>query len=234
MLAAQIRNRNTGLVLLQYDYDLFFRKSVALHLWSFSWGQSLLQPGLIHWGNVSLFLARISKGRTIREFVVGAVIAPAIMCFVWFAFAGGTAIDMELTGVAGGAINSVPDGDEIFAMTDLMLSPVLGWLMAVLIVVLLMTYLVTSADSAVLIVNTINAAGDEGPKARPHILFWGITLGLVVAALLLVGGLKAIQTAMVIGALPFSLVMVLMCVSLFKAIYRDSLRERAGLQTVYE
>ncbi|WP_306027489.1 BCCT family transporter [Stappia sp. MMSF_3263] len=182
---------------------------------------------------VGLFLARISKGRTIREFVVGAVIAPAIMCFVWFAFAGGTAIQIELSGVAGGAINSVPDGDKIFAMTGLMLSPVLGWLMAVLIVVLLMTYLVTSADSAVLIVNTINAAGDEGPKARPHILFWGVTLGMVVAALLLVGGLKAIQTAMVIGALPFSLVMVLMCVSLFKAIYRDGMRERAGLQTTY-
>ena len=178
---------------------------------------------------VGLFLARISKGRTVREFILGAVIAPAIMCFVWFAFAGGTAIDLELNGGASGVINSVPDGDKIFAMTEFMLSPVLGWMMAVLIVVLLMTYLVTSADSAVLIVNTINAAGDEGPKARPHILFWGVALGLVVAALLLAGGLKAIQTAMVIGALPFSLVMVLMCISLFKAIYRDGLREQAGM-----
>jgi len=175
---------------------------------------------------VGLFLARISKGRTVREFVVGAAIAPAIMCFVWFSFAGGTAIDLELNGTANGAIFSVPDGDKIFAMTDLMLSPVLSWLMAVLIVVLLMTYLVTSADSAVLIVNTINAAGDEGPKARPHILFWGAALGLVVGALLLVGGLKAIQTAMEIGALPFSIVMVLMCIALFKAIYRDGMRER--------
>ncbi|MCG7625549.1 BCCT family transporter [Epibacterium sp. Ofav1-8] len=179
---------------------------------------------------VGLFLARISKGRTVREFVLGAAIAPAIMCFVWFSFAGGTAIDLELNGAANGAIFSVPDGDKIFAMTDLMLSPVLSWLMAVLIVVLLMTYLVTSADSAVLIVNTINAAGDEGPKARPHILFWGAALGLVVGALLLVGGLKAIQTAMVIGALPFSIVMVLMCIALFKAIYRDGLRERARRQ----
>jgi len=175
---------------------------------------------------VGLFLARISKGRTVREFVVGAAIAPAIMCFVWFSFAGGTAIDLELNGTANGAIFSVPDGDKIFAMTDLMLSPVLSWLRAVLIVVLLMTYLVTSADSAVLIVNTINAAGDEGPKARPHILFWGAALGLVVGVLLLVGGLKAIQTAMEIGALPFSIVMVLMCIALFKAIYRDGMRER--------
>lgn len=181
---------------------------------------------------VGLFLARISRGRTIREFVLGAMIVPSLMCFVWFTWAGGTAIDLELNGAANGVISSASDGDKIFAMVQYMLSPILGWLMAVLIVVLLMTYLVTSADSAVLIVNTINAAGDEGPKARPHIIFWGVALGAVVAALLLVGGLKAIQTAMVIGALPFSVVMVLMCVALVKAIYNDGKRAAAGQETV--
>ena len=183
---------------------------------------------------VGLFLARISKGRTIREFVLGALIVPALMCFVWFAFAGGTAIDMELNGDAAGAIFDSTDGGKIFTMTSLILGDMLGWAMAVVIVILLMTYLVTSADSAVLIVNTINAAGDEGPKARPHILFWGFALAAVVAALLLVGGLTAIQTAMVIGALPFSLVMVLMWISLLKAIYRDTQRESKGLQTTFE
>lgn len=183
---------------------------------------------------VGLFLARISKGRTIREFILGAMIVPSLMCFVWFTWAGGTAIDLELTGGADGAIISAPDGDKIFAMTHYMLAPIsesLDWFMAFMIVVLLMTYLVTTADSAVLIVNTINAAGDEGPKARPHIIFWGFALGAVVAALLLVGGLKAIQTAMVIGALPFSLVMVLQCVALIKAIYNDGRREQAGIAT---
>ncbi len=178
---------------------------------------------------VGLFLARISRGRTVREFVLGALIVPALMCFVWFSFSGGTAIDLELSGVANGAIFGVPDGDKIFAMVQVILGDTLGWMMAVVIVILLMTYLVTSADSAVLIVNTINAAGDEGPKARPHIIFWGVALGAVVVALLLVGGLGAIRTAMVIGALPFSLVMVLMAVSLLKAIYRDGLREKEGV-----
>ena len=182
---------------------------------------------------VGLFLARISKGRTIREFVLGAVFVPAVMCFVWFSFAGGTAIELELSGVAEGQIFGATDGDKIFAMTGIMLGETLGWIMAVIIVILLMTYLVTSADSAVLIVNTINAAGDEGPKARPHIIFWGVALGLVVAALLLVGGLTAIQTAMVIGALPFSLVMVLMCLGLFKAIYNDGIREKNGVPSIY-
>ncbi|MEM7361014.1 MAG: BCCT family transporter [Pseudomonadota bacterium] len=191
---------------------------------------------------VGLFLARISKGRTIREFVLGAMIVPSLMCFVWFTWAGGTAIDLALGEVASGAIDTVkdseifaaPDGDKIFAMTNFMLSPIsefVAWLMALMIVVLLMTYLVTTADSAVLIVNTINAAGDEGPKARPHILFWGVALGSVVAALLLVGGLKAIQTAMVIGALPFSLVMVFQCIAIVKAIYNDGKREKAGMAT---
>jgi choline/carnitine/betaine transport len=184
---------------------------------------------------VGLFLARISRGRTIREFVLGALIVPAMMCFVWFAWAGGTAIDLELNGGANGVIFDAQNGDKIFAMTEFMLAPIsvwLAWGMALLVVVLLMTFLVTSADSAVLIVNTINAAGDEGPKARPHILFWGAALGLVVAGLLLSGGTSAIQTAMVIGALPFSLVMVLMCVSLIKAIWNDGRREAAGIPTL--
>jgi len=184
---------------------------------------------------VGLFLARISRGRTIREFVLGAMIVPSLMCFVWFAWAGGTAIDLELNGEANGLILDAANGDKIFAMTEFMLTPVSEWLawgMAVMIVVLLMTFLVTSADSAVLIVNTINAAGDEGPKARPHILFWGAALALVVGGLLISGGTGAIQTAMVIGALPFSIVMVLMCISLIKAIYNDGRREAAGIATL--
>ena len=184
---------------------------------------------------VGLFLARISRGRSIREFVLGAMIVPSLMCFVWFAWAGGTAIDLELNGGAGGLILDAANGDKIFAMTEFMLSPIseaLSWAMAVMIVVLLMTFLVTSADSAVLIVNTINAAGDEGPKARPHILFWGAALALVVGGLLISGGTGAIQTAMVIGALPFSIVMVLMCIALVKAIYNDGRREAAGIATL--
>ncbi len=180
---------------------------------------------------VGLFLARISKGRTIREFVLGAIFVPSLMCFVWFTWAGGTAIDLELNGGANGLISGAPDGDKIFAAVNFLLTDMLGWLMSVVIVVLLMTYLVTTADSAVLIVNTINAAGDEGPKARPHIYFWGIALGAVVAALLVAGGHKAIQTAMVIGAFPFSIVMVLQCIALVKAIYMDGKRAAAGVAT---
>ncbi len=180
---------------------------------------------------VGVFLARISKGRTIREYVLGAMIVPSVMCFVWFALVGGTAIDLELTGVADNQIMGTGLSDQLYATLAVMLSENLAWVFSVLVVILLLTYLVTSADSAVLIINTINAGGDEGPKARPHILFWGAALALVVGALLIIGGLGAIQTAMVIGALPFSAVMALMGLSVMKAIWRDSQREKAGVPT---
>ncbi|MCG7629891.1 BCCT family transporter [Epibacterium sp. MM17-32] len=178
---------------------------------------------------VGLFLARISRGRTIREYVFGAMLVPSVMCFVWFALVGGTAIDLELSGVAQNAILGTGLSDQLYATLAVLLSDGLAWVFSVVVAVLLLTYLVTSADSAVLIINTINAAGDEGPKARPHIIFWGAALALVVGALLIVGGLGAIQTAMVIGALPFSVVMALMGVALIKAIINDSIRGRAGL-----
>jgi choline/carnitine/betaine transport len=182
---------------------------------------------------VGVFLARISRGRTVREYVLGAIIIPSMMCFVWFTIVGGTAIDLTLNGTAGDAISGAGQQAQLFAMLDVILSSGFAWVMAVIVVILLLTYLVTSADSAVLIVNTINSGGDEGPKGRPHIIFWGAALALVVGALLIIGGLGAIQTAMVIGALPFSLVMALMGVALIKGIIRDSRREKLGVTSVH-
>jgi choline/carnitine/betaine transport len=182
---------------------------------------------------VGVFLARISRGRTVREYVLGAIIIPSMMCFVWFAIVGGTAIDLSLNGDAGDAITGAGAESQLFAMLDVMLSSGLAWVMALIVVILLLTYLVTSADSAVLIVNTINSGGDEGPKGRPHIIFWGAALALVVGALLVIGGLGAIQTAMVIGALPFSFVMLLMGIAVIKGIWRDAIREKNGVESVY-
>lgn len=176
---------------------------------------------------VGLFLARISKGRTVREFVLGAVIVPSLMCFIWFAFAGGTAINLELSGVANKAIIDAGLSSQLFATINIMLSSGLAKAMSAIIVVLLLTYLVTSADSAVLIINTIAAAGDASQKASIHIIVWGSALTGVIGVLLVAGGLTAINTAMMIGALPFSFVMALMGVSLITAVVRDGMRNRA-------
>jgi len=176
---------------------------------------------------VGLFLARISRGRSIREYVLGAMIVPATMCFVWFTFVGGTTIDLELRGIAGGQIMEAGISSQLFEMINIMLSPALATAMSVIIVVLLLTFLVTSADSAVLIINTIAAGGDASQKGNVHIITWGSALTLVIAVLLLAGGLSAINTAMIIGALPFSFVMALMGISLLKALIRDGMREKS-------
>ncbi|WP_416367901.1 BCCT family transporter [Tritonibacter mobilis] len=232
----------TALVTGIYDYLLAFpamlftvwsdkgtETSSALESWQGGWTIFYWAWWIAFAPFVGLFLARISRGRTIREYVFGAMLVPSVMCFVWFALIGGTAIDLELSGIAEGAILGTGLSDQLYATLAVLLSDGLAWVFSVVVAVLLMTYLVTSADSAVLIINTINAAGDEGPKARPHIIFWGVALALVVGALLIIGGLGAIQTAMIIGALPFSVVMALMGVALIKAIILDGLRGRAGL-----
>ena len=177
---------------------------------------------------VGIFLARISKNRTIREFVIGAIAAPALMCFLWFSLLGGTAIDLELSGVAEGRIYAQSLTAQLYEVINVMLPSGGATIMSILIVILLLTYLVTSADSAVLVVNTINAGGEYGSAGRVHIIVWGLVLTAVIAALLLVGGLNAIQAAMIVGAVPFSFMMILMGISLLKALYRDDMREKEG------
>ena len=175
---------------------------------------------------VGLFLARISRGRSIREFVLGAVVAPSFMCFVWFAFVGGTAIDLELNGAANGAILGVGQESQLFATLKLMLPESVFPFMSSMVVLLLLTYLVTSADSAVLIINTINSGGDESQKGSVHIIIWGVALTLVITMLLVAGGMDALRTSMLVGALPFSLIMALMGLSLLKAMIHDGMRNR--------
>ena len=176
---------------------------------------------------VGIFLARISKNRSIREFVVGAIAAPAFMCFLWFALLGGTAIDLELNGSANGSIFAQNLTAQLYETINVLM-PQASAILSVLIIILLLTYLVTSADSAVLVVNTINAGGSQDAATKHHIIIWGLNLTAVIAALLLAGGLNAIQSAMIIGAIPFSFIMILMGLSLIKALIRDGMREKSS------
>lgn len=167
---------------------------------------------------VGLFLARVSKGRTIREYVLGAMIVPSLTCLTWFALVGGTAIDLELSGVANGSIVNADISAQLFRTINLILSPELAIAMSAVIVVLLLTYLVTSVDSAILIITTLASAGNQTQKHTKHIVIWGIIFTAVIASLLAAGGLDALRSAMIIGALPFSLVMMLMAISLVKTL----------------
>ena len=184
---------------------------------------------------VGLFLARISRGRSVREFIVGCVFVPAMVCFAWMTILGGTAIDLELSGAADGAIIGASNTAKLFVTLEAMLSnPAVLGAITVMCVVLIMTFLVTSADSGILVMNTIMSAGSEETTVK-HRIVWGVILTLVIGTLLVAGTsgdadpMEALRSAMIIGALPFTMVMGLMCVALAKALYRDGLRAKHGV-----
>ena len=184
---------------------------------------------------VGLFLARISRGRSIREFVLGCVIAPALVCFAWMTILGATAIDLELSGAAEGAIIGASTTAKLFVTLGQMIDGGLLSGITVMCVVLIMTFLVTSADSGILVMNTIMSGGSHQTGIK-HRIIWGIILTLVIGALIIAGNtgaaadpFEALKNAMIIGALPFTMVMVLMCLSLGKALVRDSIRDTHGV-----
>ncbi|MEM7720917.1 MAG: BCCT family transporter [Pseudomonadota bacterium] len=183
---------------------------------------------------VGLFLARISKGRSVREFIVGCVFAPALVCFAWMTILGGTAIDLELTGGAEGAIIGASNTAKLFVTLGEMIEGGLLSALTIMCVVLIMTFLVTSADSGILVMNTIMSGGDQ-EVGNKHKIVWGVILTAVIGALILAAGennpMDALRNAMIIGALPFTMVMGLMCVALAKALYRDGRREKLGVAT---
>ncbi|WP_282605793.1 BCCT family transporter [Pelagibius sp. Alg239-R121] len=178
---------------------------------------------------VGLFLARISKGRTIREFVIGCVIAPSLVCFAWMTILGATAIDLELSGVAEGAIIGASNTNKLFVTLAYILDGGLLSALYVMCVVLVLTFLVTSADSGILVMNTIMSGGDQETGIK-HRIVWGVILTAVLGTLLLAAGennpMEAIRNAMIIGALPFAMILGLMMIALGKALYRDHLRDK--------
>ncbi|MEO0329517.1 MAG: BCCT family transporter [Pseudomonadota bacterium] len=181
---------------------------------------------------VGLFLARISKGRTVREFILGCVIAPALVCFAWMTILGGTAVNLEVAGLADPSIAAASTTNKLFVTLENILSEGLYGAIVVMCVVLIMTFLVTSADSGILVMNTIMSGGSQETGIK-HRIIWGLILTAVIGALIIAAGennpLDALKNAMIIGALPFTMVMGLMMVSLAKALYRDNLREKSGI-----
>lgn len=164
---------------------------------------------------VGMFIARISKGRTIKEFIRGVLIAPALITFFWIIVFGNTAIHIEMFG-AGGIIQvvqaSVPTA--LFALLEKLPFPLLSSLLATIVIT---TFFVTSSDSGSLVISILSSNGNPQPMVSLR-FFWAILQGAVAAVLLLTGGLLALQTAALTTALPFCIVMVLMCYSIVKGL----------------
>jgi len=170
----------------------------------------------ISWGPfVGVFLARISKGRTIREFVVGTLIAPTILGFLFMSILGGTALYFDQNGIT--SIAEATSENSAFALFALLRELPLTEIFTYLSVILIAIFFITSADSATLVTSILTARGNQQPPRFLRV-FWGVAMSLVAIILLLVGGLSSLQTASIVGALPFMIVIVLMCFSIFKAL----------------
>jgi choline/glycine/proline betaine transport protein len=168
---------------------------------------------------VGVFIARISRGRTVREFVGGVLLAPTIVCFLWFSVLGGSALHRELFG-GGGLVG--PDGEVVpeNALFDLLAGLPGGAALSIGAIVLVALFFITSADSGALVVSMLAAGGDPHPRT-PLRVVWAALGGVLAIALLLAGGLTALQTAAILIALPFSVVMIGMVVSTSRALHAE-------------
>jgi glycine betaine transporter len=167
---------------------------------------------------VGLFIARVSRGRTIREFIIGTVFAPSLAAFVWFSVFGGTALHLEI--FAGAPIADAVKADPataLFTMFDaLPMAAVLSFAATVLVLI----FFVTSGDSATLVLSMMSTRGKPNPGNAVKLL-WGLLVSGIATSLLLAGGVKAVQTATIVFALPFLVVIVLMGWSLWRAVRSD-------------
>ncbi|SDH50374.1 glycine betaine uptake BCCT transporter [Alteribacillus bidgolensis] len=165
---------------------------------------------------VGTFIARVSRGRTIREFVIGVLAVPTIFGGLWFSVFGGTAIQEDIA--QGGALYNVMTkmGEEVALFTLLEQFPFAS-IMIVLATLLIITFFITSADSATFVLGMQTTNGSMNPPMSVK-LIWGIIQSSAAAILLLSGGLNALQTVMIIAALPFTFVMIGLIFSLSKAL----------------
>ncbi|EKU47186.1 BCCT family transporter [Staphylococcus massiliensis] len=167
------------------------------------------------------FVARVSKGRTIREFVIGVLIIPPIISFTWIAGFGGTALKYVLE--HGKGMATIVDKDYSVALFELLSKFPLYEVTSALAIVLIFTFLVTSADSTTHIVSGMATGGVKNPK-RKHKLIWGILIGAISVAMTIAGGLTSLQTAAVVTGLPFAIILLLMIISLMRALKREDIK----------
>ncbi|GAA4542647.1 BCCT family transporter [Pseudonocardia xishanensis] len=168
---------------------------------------------------VGMFIARISRGRTIKQFITGVILIPSVVSLVWFAIFGGAAISEQQ---AGNDLASASTEGQLFGLLQ---SYPLGGILAVIAMLLVAIFFVSGADAASVVMGTISQKGSIEP-GRGIVIFWGAVMGAIAAVMLLVGGsdaLSGIQNITIIMALPFVIVMVLLCVALFKDLRSDPL-----------
>lgn len=167
---------------------------------------------------VGMFIARISKGRTVREFILGVMIFPTLLSFLWMSSFGGSALWLQLTGTADIAAAVSKDvSTALFVMLESFPFTKITSFIGILLVTI---FFVTSSDSGSLVVDHLTSGGKLDSPV-PQRIFWGVVEGMCAAALLMGGGLAALQSAAIATGLPFTIVLLIMCYSLYRGLQEE-------------
>ena len=225
----------TGPTLYQMKTLVFGLGDYVLNLAQISvwvdWGtQSDWQTNwtLFYWGwwiswspFVGIFIARISRGRTIQEFVFFVLLIPTVVNIIWFSVFGGTALYIERFGDGGFAEPVLKN----VAMSLPLLLEHLPWteLMQWIGLILMIIFFITSSDSGSFVDDMVTSGGNPNPPVANRV-FWGVSEGAAAAVLLLAGGLKALQAASISAGLPQSLLLIFACIGLMKVLRQESLK----------
>ncbi|SMD01584.1 choline/glycine/proline betaine transport protein [Fulvimarina manganoxydans] len=211
---------NMGAYIENFVYYSFWSESYSGTNWQVDW-TLFYWAWWISWSPfVGIFIARISRGRTIREFALGVLLIPSTILFFWFTAFGGVAVHMELMGDPG-LVAAVQDdyGRAIFEFLQFYPLPTLTTLV---VLFMILVWFVTSSDSGSFVIDMLTAGGDDNPPKIQRI-FWAVTEGAIAAVLLVAGGLKALQSAAVVAGFPFAFVLLVMMWGLVRALGRDKL-----------
>ncbi|MFC5377141.1 BCCT family transporter [Brachybacterium sacelli] len=196
------------------DVGAYNRSADAQSWWA---GNTLFYWGWwIAWAPfVGVFIARISKGRTVREFIAGVLLVPSLVGMIWFSIWGGNGLFRQWFGA--GDLGDITAEESMFRIFENF--PLTG-LLSVLGIILVAIFFITSSDSGSLVVDMLASGGHPNPPIWSRVV-WALLEGLLAAALLLSGGLESLQAGSLVTALPFSIILVLMCVALVKALSLD-------------
>lgn len=208
----------------------------ALSFWTESYQQSDWQNSwtVFYWAwwiswspFVGMFIARISRGRTIKEFVLGVLIVPSLLTFLWLSAFGGSALFLEINNIAD--LTSAVSENVATSLYVLLEQFPLSSITSIVGVLLVTSFFITSSDSGSLVVDSLTAGGKLDAPV-PQRIFWALTEGAIAAVLLIGGGLKALQTAAIITGLPFTIILITMVFSLLRGLQDEHLSmERAIL-----
>lgn len=212
--------------------------SISFELNAFEGGSWADDWTLFYWATwiawspyVGTFIARISRGRTIREFVVAVLLVPSTVSFLWFSAMGGTAISLDQS-QDGSISDAVAESEAVALFVTLDQLP-LALITSLVAILLVSVFFITSADSASFVLGTMSSGGALNPATMVKLL-WGAIISSFAAVILLSGGLEALQRVAIIAAVPFTLVILGMCAALYKGLSQERREERQSSGTYRE